>query len=784
MFAGIKSGASLAVLVAVMAATAPPVTATSTAASGALGDLRQTSAMVSMTLAQAPAGLQAAVRSGLYPSPAVVSGPLQRARLSAADAAVNDFFGYSVAVSGSTAVVGAYNKKSGTGAAYVFVTLGTTWSQQAKLTASDGAPNDLFGIAVAISGSTALVGATHKNSNAGAAYVFVRSGTTWSQQAMLTASDGAANAFFGISVGLSGSSAVVGAYGRGAAYVFAHSGTSWSQQAELIASDGFGSDIFGYRVAISASTVVVGAWNKNSATGAAYVFVQSGTAWSQQAELTASDGVAGDAFGHSVSISGSTVLVGADGKSSNAGAAYVFVRSGTAWGQQAELSASDGVAGDSFGRSAAISGSTVVVGAYGRRSNTGAAYAFVPSGSGWWQEAELTASDGAANDYFGLSVALSGSTAVVGAEGKSSFTGVAYVYGVPTQQAELTTSDASVNYFGLSVAISGSTAVVGASIAKTAYVFVRSGTTWSQQARLTGSDVSGIDGFGDAVAISGPTVVVGAQYKNSDTGAAYVFVRSGTTWTQQAKLIASDGASSDFFGEAVAISASTVLIGAYGKGSGVAYAFVLSGTTWSQQAELKLALGVPGDRFGYSVAMSGSTAVVGAIARFNVMGAAYVFVHSGTAWSQPVELTASDGRAGDAFGSSVAISGSTVVVGAPFVFSYSGAAYVFTRSGAIWSQQARLAAPDAAANDYFGTSVAASGNTAVVGAYGKNSNMGAAYMFARSGTAWSLQAELRASDAAPVDLFGGSVAISGTSAVVGADNKNGSTGAAYVFVLP
>jgi hypothetical protein len=166
-------------------------------------------------------------------------------------------------------VVGAYGKNSSTGAAYVF----GLPSQQARLTASNPAANSNFGVSVAISGSTAVVGADTRSSKTVAVYVFVRSGSTWTQQAKLTASDGAANDFFGVSVAISRSTAVVGADGKnastGAAYVFTRSGSTWSQQAELTASGGAGGDEFGFSLALSGSTAVVGAPFKNSSTGAA-----------------------------------------------------------------------------------------------------------------------------------------------------------------------------------------------------------------------------------------------------------------------------------------------------------------------------------------------------------------------------------------------------------------------------------------------------------------------------------------------------------------------------------
>ncbi|MGD0947355.1 MAG: hypothetical protein ABSA52_07980 [Candidatus Binatia bacterium] len=335
---------------------------------------------------------------------------------------------------GNTALIGACSKTvSGNdlqGAAYVFVRSGTTWTQQAELTAIDGAAGDEFGISTALSsdGNTALVGADSKTVSGndlqqGAAYVFVRSGTTWTQQAELTASDGATYDSFGASTALSsdGNTALIGAYSKtvsgndlqGAAYVFVRSGTTWTQQAELTAIDGVAPEEFGWSAALSGDgkTALMGG------PGAAYVFVRSGTTWTQQAELTASDATSVEAFGWSAALSsdGNTALIGTwGGGNGGQGAAYVFVRSGTTWTQQAELTAIDGVAGDEFGWSTALSsdGNTALIGADGKTVSgndlQGAAYVFVRSGTTWTQQAELTASDGAAGDGFGGSAALSG----------------------------------------------------------------------------------------------------------------------------------------------------------------------------------------------------------------------------------------------------------------------------------------------------------------------------------------------------------------------------------------
>jgi hypothetical protein len=341
------------------------------------------------------------------------------------------FFGYSVAVDGSTAVVGAMNGNGTLGAAYVYVRSGTTWSLQQELTAADGAANDQFGYAVAVSGNTALVAAAGKDSGQGYVYAFSRSGTTWTLQQEFTASDGAANDCFGCSLGLGSSTAVVGAPGHlggtGAAYVLTSSGT-WQKQQEFLGTATTSS--FGFAVAASSdgTTVVVGDFGVASQKGSVYVYSLNGT-WSQtpvEATLAAADGAANDRFGYAVGAIAGTVIVGAYGNGGT-GAAYVFSGSGTAWSQQAKLLASDRASGDSFGESVALSGNTAVVGAYEKAGTNGpgAAYVFTET-SGTWVQSEVFAT--APGQYFGYAVAASGTTAVVGAYGASNDNGAAYFF--------------------------------------------------------------------------------------------------------------------------------------------------------------------------------------------------------------------------------------------------------------------------------------------------------------------------------------------------------------------
>ena len=172
---------------------------------------------------------------------------------------------------------------------------------------------------------------------------------------------------------------------------------------------------------------------------------------------------------------------------------------------------------------------------------------------------------------------------------------------------------------------------------------------WAEQDHIFASDPAANDGLGSGAAIDGETAIVGASGDDSNRGAAYVFVRSGGTWSQQQKLTASDGAPEDQFGNSVAISGDTVIIGAFGDDSvkGAAYIFTRSGTTWSQQQKLTASDGVADNRFGWSVVVNGDTAIAGATLHDNVRGAAYVFTRSGTVWSQQQKLSASDASAFD-----------------------------------------------------------------------------------------------------------------------------------------
>jgi len=388
--------------------------------------------------------------------------------------------------------------------------------------------------------------------------------------------------------------------------------------------------------------------------------------------------------------------------------------------QQQKLIASDGHRTDRFGFSLAMDGDVLVVGANLHHSNnlelSGAAYIFVRwnTNTAWTQQFKLMASDAARGDRFGSAVAIAsgGSTIIVSAplSGNSNF-----------------------NDTG------------------TAYIFVRNGDNWTEQARLRDADAGANDQFGSCVALSSNMALVGLRGNRASSrvendlgrvGSIYIFVPSNdgsNTWTQQMKLMASDGIEEDFFGGSVAIDRDTVVVGAHlvdnaEENSGSAYVYILSGTVWTEHAKLIANDGNQDDYFGLSVAIDGDTIVVGApTTDFNSIvkssGSVYVFVNVMTMWTEQAILMASNNTAGSSFGSSVDVQGDTIVIGADeddnnVKSDESGSCYIFTRSGAVWTEQAKIKARDRAANDSFGNQVSISDDTVSIGSHRNNNENG------------------------------------------------------------
>ena len=386
------------------------------------------------------------------------------------------------------------------------------------------------------------------------------------------------------------------------------------------------------------------------------LLISSTTMFAQITRLAPSDEIDNAAFGRSVSISGNYAVVGADfaqDEGITCGAAYVYFNNGANWQEQAKLVPSDGEDGDLFGNSVGISGDYIVVGSNehdGAGMNRGAAYIFKRVGENWTEQAKLLPNDAADFDAFGISVAISGDRALIGAY-----------------------SDADNGLF------SGS-----------AYIFTRSGDSWTQQTKLLPADGEAEDKFGRSVSVEEDYAVVCALLSDDDgpeSGSVYIFKQDNNTWTQQAKLTASDAKTDDRFGRSVSIAGNYLVIGAVladdnGESSGKGYIFMRTEDEWSEQAILLPSDGAANDFFGYTSAINGRFAVVGALFNDEMgpnSGAAYLFRRSGDSWSQVDKFTATDPIEDANLGIGVAISEDLAMAGAPYAEStlISGAAYLY-----------------------------------------------------------------------------------------------------------
>ena len=364
-----------------------------------------------------------------------------KAKLLSPDAEALDRLGWSCATNGHFAACGVFGDSdfgSNSGSVYVFTQSddATSWGQPLKLTASDAAAYDSFGWAVAMDGQSLIVGSPGDDDSglsSGAAYVFVYDQVTgWTQQAKLLPSDGAANDEFGFSVSIKGDLAAVGAHYdadmgsySGSVYIFRRSGVLWTQEAKLNASDEISWDKFGSSVALADQAVAVGALEADggaSSSGAAFVFRCVNGLWTQEAKLIAFDAETSDRLGVSIAFDGDTVIAGAEGDESYTGAVYVFEREDDVWSTKAKWTAINSATGNTFGDAVAMSGKTVIVGGY-----NGPAVVFVKDAGNWRRQVELDSQGG----HYGCSVALAGSCALIGAYFNCDLAtnaGAAYVY--------------------------------------------------------------------------------------------------------------------------------------------------------------------------------------------------------------------------------------------------------------------------------------------------------------------------------------------------------------------
>jgi hypothetical protein len=723
--------------------------------------------------------------------------------------AANQGKSVSLSADGNTAIVGGFGDNSAIGASWIFTRSGSTWTQQgSKLVGNDATGAAEQGISVSLSadGNTAIVGGDNDNSNQGAVWVYTRSGSTWTQQGSKlvgTGNTGAAKHGMSVSVSADGNTAIVGGYqdnsAVGAAWVYTRSGNTWTQQgSKLVGSGTIGNAFQGYSVSISAdgNTAIVGGQADNSSQGAVWLYTRSGNSWTQQGSKlvgTGNTGVAQQGVSVSISADANTSIVGGQNDDGGKGAAWVYTVT-----PPPTIS--------SFTPSSGAVGTLVTISGTNLSSpttlNIGGVTAIVISNTGTSLEAMVMpgATTGA------VSITTAGGTVT----GGSNFTVTASQTPNAQQGNKLVGSESvgSVISQGNSVAVSadGNTAIIGGyqdNINQgAAWVYSRSGNTWTQQgSKLVGTGNDGPAYQGQSVSLSadGNTAIVGGFKDNSYQGAVWIFTRSINTWTQQgSKLVGSGSVGGAMQGSSVSISAdgNTMLVGGYGDNNfqGAAWVFTRSGNTWTQQGSKLVGSGSVGDVWqGTSVAVSadGNTAIVGGSFDNSNQGAAWVYSRSSNTWTQQGSKLVGSGSVGAAWqGNSVSISadGNTAIVGGSVDNSSQGAVWIYTRSSNTWTQQGSKLVGTGGSTADQGTSVSisADGNTAIVGGHADNGNQGAAWIYTRSSNTWTQQgSKLVGTGNSGTANQGQSVSISadGNTAIVGGYYDNTLKGAAWVYTI-
>jgi|GEM_PF-1104314 len=761
----------------------------------------------------------------------------ETAQLTASDGAEFNSFGIAVSISGNSVVVGAphhnINRNRDQGKAYVFERPEIGWTdmtETAQLTASDGTEHDYFGESISISGNTVVVGAHHHDTNGngiqGKTYIFEKPAVGWAdmtETAQLTSSDGAELDRFGNDVSISGNTVVVGApdhdtngnWIQGKAYVFERPAAGWTdmiETAQLTASDGARFNFFGKSVAISVNTVVVGAsfhdTNGNNAQGKAYVFERTETGWTdmtETAQLTASDGVALDFFGSAVSISGSTVVVGAPKHDANGyidqGKVYMFekkklVISGI---QDTTVTINQPY---SFTPAASHEDDNQLTFSITNQPawatfdiNTGQ-LSGTPASIGTFSDIEICVSDGkekACLTTFSITVneipnnppKISGTPSTILTVGQvydftptvSDVDNDTLNFSIINQPAwatfdintgQLSGTPASIGTFSdIEICVSDGKEIT---CLANFIITVESppNPIWKEVTQ-TSPNNNPERRYGKSVAIDANIAVVGYNDNTEEsTGKAHILQWNGIEWQTIAILSASDSASGANFGSAISISGNTVIIGAptfninENWNQGKVYVYERPETGWAdmtETAQLKASDGGPDNEFGSQLSISGNVITVG-VPRYDTngktwQGKAYLFERPATGWtnmSETAQLTASDGASLDEFGSQISISGNTVVIGAPSHDTNGenrqGKAYVYERPSGGWTdmtETAQLIVSDGLEYDFFGESVSIYGNIVVVGApmHDTNGNrqQGKAYVFEKPETGWTTMYE-------------------------------------------
>jgi hypothetical protein len=598
---------------------------------------------------------------------------------------------------------------------------------------------------------------------------------------------------FGVSVAADGDTAAVGVPGHdlpstdaGCVYVYERNAGTWTETAKLTSPDAGTVLRFGSRVALAGDTLVV-ATDLYRPSGPVYVFVRQAGAWSLQATLTPP--VQAYGFGGSLALSFDTLAVGAPdadtGFGSASGAVFVYTRAAGTWALEQQILGFEIAASDHFGAAVALDGDRLAVGAPyddpGTAQDAGSAYVFLRAAGIWSQVVKLVDPAGGEEFRFGTAVALETGQLAVGAPGQGD--GRVHVYEeiagvwIPRALLASTTGQAP---FGGALALGGGLMLAGlepyGSSAGAAEIFAGSGASWTPGTPLLPAGLDPYDSYGAAVALTGGTAIAGAPNRLG-TGAVWVWTRPGSSWSIQARLDNPGTATADAFGSASALENTTLVVGApdddtvSGRNSGAAYVFERVGTAWALRQKLLPPPGMPGawsedgPRFGTSVALSGDRLAIGA-PRARQQGRVLVFTRTAGTWTLSAELAQTDPSSYAEFGAAVALRGTRLLVGAPQADSgtRSGAVYAFEEAGGIWVPRQKVVSAGTASGLGASLAMSPSGAIAVAGA----PDTGSASVLALAAGAWGEVQRLVPATPGSAGDFGKAVALTETDAFVGA----------------
>lgn len=659
---------------------------------------------------------------------------------------------------------------------------------------------DFFGASISISGERAAIGAPHDDDdgdNSGSAYVFVREEGSWSLESRLVSRTAAEGDFFGSQIGISGETIVIGSpgyeSGQSRIEIFERRDEIWRMR------KAFMSEVSS--VAIHSEVLIVGSDGGYSNSGFVDVYNKRGSRWSLNSRLEISSPPGRSDFGESISLSETMIVVG-DAGNPLFEAVYVFELDSGSWRQSAKLISPEGLTDTEFGGSVSVSGDSIVIGARVASSpgsnESGRAYVYKKEGDTWNNGEVLVPETISASAYFGAAVAISGDTIVVGAYGEEVRRGAAYIFRKQvngwTQAKRVPNETILRGWFGSELAMSSDTILIGSLGVE---VFEDSEDGWLWQTSLSDGESAARDAFGASVSINGDSAVVGAigdDDNGSGSGSAYVFKRTEGIWEQDGKLVASNGAAGDAFGSEVSICDEYIAVSAPRQDgarsdSGSVFLFERIGEDWLEVAKLTAESDSNISIFGNSLSLGEGWLSVGARTdsrEFPSGGSVYLYQHEEAGWTMKQRIVADDANAYYRFGTSVSLSGDLLLVGSDFgnligdnidFGPRTGSAYVFSNTAGLWRQEAVIIPSDAADDDYFGTSVCLDGERALIGAPGDDGSAvdsGSAYLFERSDGEWLQVKKFEPSDGEFRDQVGTSVGLSGQRIAIGALAANGS----------